>query len=68
MNFGRTLKKALKRNDLHTDFETWGAIARDRPRCAAAYLLYAHAQPSDAQPSDAKPSDAQPSDAQPSDV
>jgi hypothetical protein len=32
MNFGRTLKKALKRNDLSTDFVTWSAIARDRPR------------------------------------
>jgi hypothetical protein len=67
-NFGRTLKKALKRNDLPTDFETWSAIARDRPRCAAAYPLYAHAQPSDAQPSDAKPLDAKPSNAQPSDA
>jgi hypothetical protein len=32
MNFGRTFKKALKRYDLPTDFVTWGAIARDRPR------------------------------------
>jgi hypothetical protein len=58
MNFGRTLKKALKRNDLPTDFATWSAIARDRQRWAAADPLYAHAQPSDAQPSDAQPSDA----------
>jgi hypothetical protein len=32
MNFGGTLKKALKRNDLPTDFVTWIAIARDMPR------------------------------------
>jgi hypothetical protein len=32
MNFGRTLKKALKRNDLPTDFATWSAIACDRLR------------------------------------
>jgi hypothetical protein len=31
MNFGRTLKKALKRNNLPTDFATLSAIARDRP-------------------------------------
>jgi hypothetical protein len=32
MNFGRTLKKALKRNDLPINFATLSAIARDRPR------------------------------------
>jgi hypothetical protein len=32
MNFGRPLKRTLKRNDLPTDFETWSAIARERPR------------------------------------
>jgi hypothetical protein len=32
MNSGRTLKKALKRNDLPKDFAAWSAIARDRPR------------------------------------
>jgi hypothetical protein len=31
-NFGRTLKKALKRNDLSTDFVTWSAFARDTPQ------------------------------------
>jgi hypothetical protein len=32
MSFGRTLKKALKHNNLPTDFVTWSAIAGDRPR------------------------------------
>jgi hypothetical protein len=32
MNFGRTLKKALKRNNLPIDLATWSAIARGRPR------------------------------------
>jgi hypothetical protein len=32
MDFGRALKKALKRNGIPTDFATLSAIARDRPR------------------------------------
>jgi hypothetical protein len=31
-NFGRTVKKALKRNDLPIVFATWSAIDRKRPR------------------------------------
>jgi capsular polysaccharide biosynthesis protein len=46
MNFGRTLKKALKRNDLPTDFVTWNAIVRDRPR----WRLLAHSTPSPPKP------------------
>ena len=41
MNFGRTLKKALKHNNLPTDFVTWSAIARDRPR----WWLLVHSTP-----------------------
>jgi hypothetical protein len=49
INFGRTLKKALKSNDLHTDFLTWSAISRARKATVAAVSkLYAHAQPSGA--------------------
>jgi esterase/lipase superfamily enzyme len=51
MNFGRTLKKVLKRNDLPADFVTWSAIARDRPRWRLlAHPLYTHAQSPDAKP------------------
>jgi hypothetical protein len=46
MNFGRTLKKALKRNDLPTDFVKWGAIARDRPR----WRLLTHSTPTPSPP------------------
>ena len=52
MNFGRTLKKALKRNDLPTDFATWSAIARDRPR----WRLLTHSTPSPLTPSPPTPS------------
>jgi hypothetical protein len=31
-NFGRTLLKALKRNNFFTDFVTWSAFARDKPQ------------------------------------
>jgi hypothetical protein len=41
MNFGRTLKKTLKRNDLPTDFATWSTTARDRPR----WPLLTHSTP-----------------------
>ena len=41
MNFGRTLKKALKRNHLPTDFAAWSALARDRPR----WRLLTHSTP-----------------------
>jgi hypothetical protein len=41
MNFGRTLKKGLKRNDLPTDFVTRSTIARDRPR----WRLLTHSTP-----------------------
>jgi hypothetical protein len=44
MNFGPTLKKALKCQDLPTDFATWSAIARDRPR----WRLLAHSAPTPA--------------------
>jgi len=65
MNFGRKLKKALKRNDLATDIRN---VERHRPRqatAAAADPIYAHAQHSDAQPSDGQSSYTQPPDAQP---
>jgi hypothetical protein len=39
MNFGRTLKKTLKHNDLSTDFATWSAIARGRPSAYMATAL-----------------------------
>jgi hypothetical protein len=52
MNFGRTLKKALKRNDLPTDFATWSAIACDRPR----WRLLTHFTPSPLTPSPPTPS------------
>jgi hypothetical protein len=51
MNFGRTLKKALKRNDLPTDFETWSAIAHDRPR----RRLLTHSTPTPSPPTPNKP-------------
>jgi hypothetical protein len=56
MNFGRTLKKALKRNDLPTDFATWNAIVRDRPR----WRLLAHYTPSPLTPSPPTPSPPKP--------
>jgi len=46
MNFGRTPKKALKRNDLPTDFATWSAIVRDRPR----WRLLTHSTPTPSPP------------------
>ena len=41
MNFGRTLKKALKRNYLPADFVLWSTIARERPR----WRLLTHSTP-----------------------
>jgi hypothetical protein len=36
MTWGRSLKKALKSNDLPTDFGSWTAIAKDRMKWRAA--------------------------------
>ena len=36
MTWGRSLKKALKSNDLPTDFGAWTAIAKDRVQWRAA--------------------------------
>jgi hypothetical protein len=46
MNFGRTPKKVLKRSGFPTDFATWSAIARDRPR----WWLLAHSTPTPSPP------------------
>jgi hypothetical protein len=64
MNFGRKLKKALKRNDLSTDFVTWSAIARDRPRWRL--LTYSTPTPSPPTPSPLTPSPPTPSPPTPS--
>ena len=54
MNFGRTLKKALKRNHLPTDFAAWSAPARDRPRWRL--LIHSTPPPSPPSPSPTTPS------------
>jgi len=36
MTWGRTLKKALKRSDIPTDFATWSTLAQDRQKWRAA--------------------------------
>jgi hypothetical protein len=59
MNSGCKLKKALKRNDLPTDFATWNAIARDKSR----WWLFA---PSTSTPSPSTPSATTPSPPTPS--
>jgi hypothetical protein len=51
MGFGRALKKALKRNGLPTDFETWSAIARNRAR----WRLLAHFTPAPSPPTPSPP-------------
>jgi hypothetical protein len=51
MSFGRTLKKAPKRNGLPTDFTTWSAIARDRPR----WRLLTHSTPTPSPPTPSPP-------------
>ena len=56
MNFGRTLKKALKRNHLPTDFAAWSALARDRPR----WRLLTHSTPPPSPPTPSPPAPNQP--------
>ena len=56
MNFGRALKKALKRNHLPTDFEAWSALARDRPR----WRLLTHSTPPPSPPTPSPPTPNQP--------
>ena len=56
MNFGRTLKKALKRNHLPTDFAAWSALARDRSR----WRLLTHSTPPPSPPTPSPPTPNQP--------
>ena len=56
MNFGRTLKKALIRNDLPTDIETWSTIARDRQR----WRLLTHSTPTPSLPTLSPPTPSSP--------
>ena len=62
MNFGRTLKKALKRNHLPTDFAAWSALARDRPR----WRLLTHSTPPPSPPTPSPPMPSPPAPNQPS--
>jgi len=39
MTWGRTLKKALKRYQLSTDFSEWSKIAQDRENWRAIFML-----------------------------
>jgi hypothetical protein len=61
MNFGHTLLKALKRNDLPTDFEMWSAIARDRPR----WWLLTHSTPTPSPPTPNSPTPSPPTPSPP---
>ena len=61
MNFGRTLKKALKRNHLPTDFAAWSALARDRPR----WRLLTHSTPPPSPPTPSPPTPNPPAPNQP---
>jgi hypothetical protein len=45
MIFGRTLKKALKRNDLPIVLATWSAIARNRKRWRLLYHFMSTPRP-----------------------
>ena len=64
MTWDRTLKKALRRNGLPTEFKAWSTIKNDRPRWRS--LTRASPTPSPAKPSHAQSSYAQPLHAQPS--
>jgi hypothetical protein len=61
MNFGRTLKKALKRNHLPTDFAAWSALARDRPR----WRLLTHSTPPPSPPTPSPPTPSPPAPSPP---
>ena len=61
MNFGRTLKKALKRNHLPTDFAAWSALARDRPR----WRLLTHSTPPPSPPTPSPPTPSPPTPSPP---
>ena len=61
MNFGRTLKKALKRNHLPIDFAAWSALARDRPR----WRLLTHSTPPPSPPTPSLPLPSPPAPNQP---
>ena len=61
MTFGRTLKKALKRNDLPTDFAAWSAIARDRSR----WRLLTHSTPTPSPPTPNPPTPSPPTPSPP---
>ena len=51
MTFGRTLKKALNRNNFPTEFSAWSAFARDRPR----RRLLTHSTPTHSPPTPSSP-------------
>jgi hypothetical protein len=56
INIGRALKKALKSNELPTDFAKWSAIDRDKPR----WRLLTHSTPTPNPPTPSSPTPNQP--------